>query len=89
VRQSSWDIENEEIRRDIELDDSYCLDYFTTAAVDGLLLLAFLTLVIQQGSSYQTANVDYADLFCRWGGPALGGIMNFGSDESDHVPVDF
>lgn len=89
VLQSSWDIQNEEIRRDIELDDSYCLDYFTTAAVDGLLLLAFLTFVIQRASAYQPTNVDYADLFCRWGGPALGGLMNFRSDDSDHVPVEF
>ncbi|WP_179257800.1 hypothetical protein [Burkholderia sp. AU6039] len=42
-------------------------------------MLAFLTYVIQRASRYEPAGVDYADEFCRWGGPALGGLLNFRS----------
>jgi hypothetical protein len=77
ILNSTWDIQNEEIRRDLQLDPSYCNDYFTTQAKDGLLLLAFLTYVIQRASSYEPANVDYGDEFCRWGGPALGELLDF------------
>lgn len=77
VLAKSWDVQNEEIRRDIELDPSYCHDYFTTRAKDGLLLLSFLTFVLERASSYQVLETDYADIFCRWGGPMLGGLLNF------------
>ncbi|CAM2174653.1 hypothetical protein BO443_220020 [Burkholderia orbicola] len=40
---STYDLQNESIQRDLQLDPSYCNDYFTTEAKDGLLLLAFLT----------------------------------------------
>ncbi|MCW3610652.1 DUF6602 domain-containing protein [Burkholderia cenocepacia] len=76
---STYDLQNESIQRDLQLDPSYCNDYFTTEAKDGLLLLAFLTYVIQRASRYEPAGVDYADEFCRWGGPALGGLLNFRS----------
>lgn len=73
VLAKSWDVQNEEIRRDIELDPSYCHDYFTTKANNGLLLLSFLTFVLEWGSSYRALEIDYADTFSRWGGPMLGG----------------
>ncbi len=75
VLASSWDVQNEEIRRDIELDPSYCNDYFSTEASDGLLLLAFLTFVLERASSYRALETNYADTFCRWGGPMLGGLL--------------
>ncbi|NKI70266.1 hypothetical protein GN109_12635 [Collimonas pratensis] len=82
VLAKSWDVQNEEIRRDIELDPSYCHDYFTTRANDGLLLLSFLTFVLESASSYRVPEIDYADIFCRWGGPMLGGLLHF------HEPSD-
>ncbi|MGQ7908740.1 hypothetical protein [Burkholderia sp. BC1] len=45
-------LDNEEVRRFLEYEDSYCNDYFTTAVVDGLVLLVFLTFVIQRASHY-------------------------------------
>lgn len=77
VLTKSWDVQDEEIRRNIELDPSYCHDYFTTRANDGLLLLSFLTFVLEWASSYRVLEIDYADIFCRWGGPALGGLLSF------------
>ncbi len=75
VLSESWDIQNEQIHRDIHFDPSYCNDYFTTPARDGLQLLAFLTFVINHASSYRASDTDYADIFCRWGGPSLGGLL--------------
>lgn len=82
VLAKSWDVQNEEIRRDIELDPSYCHDYFTTRANDGLLLLSFLTFVLESASSYRVPEIDYADIFCRWGRRMLGGLLHF------HEPTD-
>ncbi|ASL48989.1 hypothetical protein bAD24_p01460 (plasmid) [Burkholderia sp. AD24] len=47
ARSESWDIQNEEMKRVIEIDPSHCNDYFATGAADGLLLLAFLTFVLE------------------------------------------
>ena len=77
VLNNSWDVQNEEIRMDIELDYSYCHDYFSTEASNGLLLLAFLTFVIESANDYRAIEVDYADIFCHWGGPTLGGLLSF------------
>ncbi|MCP3019925.1 DUF6602 domain-containing protein [Cupriavidus basilensis] len=77
ARNDGWDVANEEIRRTVECDWSYCNDYFVTAARDGLLLLAFLTFVLEAASQYTPQDVDYADAFCRWGGPQLGGLLDF------------
>nr|WP_141661990.1 DUF6602 domain-containing protein [Burkholderia ambifaria] len=82
------DLQREEERRDFQFEDAWCNDYFSTDAVDGLLLLAFLTFVIQRASCYQPADVNYADLFCRWGGPALGGMTDFRGASGDEVPLD-
>jgi hypothetical protein len=86
VLSNSWDVQNEEIRRDIELDPSYCNDYFVTQASDGLLLLAFLTFVLERASSYRVLEIDYADIFCRWGGPTLGGLLRFYEPRDPDVP---
>jgi len=88
ARQESWDIQDEEIRRMIEMDPSYCRDYFSTTAADGLLLLAFLTFVLEGMTGYVPQNVDYADAFCRWGGPLLGGMLDFrGPPDPEFPPV--
>jgi hypothetical protein len=83
VLSNSWDVQNEQIHRDTQLEASYCNDYFSTKASNGLLLLAFLTFVLEAASSYQPAATNYADVFCRWGGPMLGGLLSFRrSDDS-------
>lgn len=88
ARGESWDIQNEEIKRSIEADPSYCNDYFATTATDGLLLLAFLTFVLEGMTGYVPQEVDYADAFCRWGGPLLGGMLDFrGPSDPDFPPV--
>ena len=88
VLANSWDIQNEEIREEIESDPSYCHDYFATRASDGLLLLSFLTYILECASLYCVPNVDYADIFCRWGGPALGGLLDFRSSEDSSSTSD-
>ncbi|MDT8843045.1 hypothetical protein ParKJ_37025 [Paraburkholderia fungorum] len=88
VHNESWDIQNEEIKRFIETDPSHCNDYFATAATDGLLLLAFLTFVLEGTTGYTPQDVDYADAFCRWGGPQLGGLLDFrGPPDPGFPPV--
>ncbi|PCE30226.1 DUF6602 domain-containing protein [Burkholderia ubonensis] len=82
------DLEREEERLDFQFEDAWCNDYFSTSAVDGLVLLAFLTFVIQRASHYQPSDVNYADLFCRWGGSTLGGMTDFRSPpDPDLSPV--
>jgi hypothetical protein len=88
ARNESLDIQNEEIKRFIETDPSHCNDYFATAAADGLLLLAFLTFVLEGTTVYTPQDVDYADAFCRWGGPQLGGLLDFrGPPDPGFPPV--
>lgn len=87
ARNVDWDVHDEEIRRSIEDDPSYCNDYFVTEASDGLLLLAFLTFVLEGAARYVPPDVDYADAFCRWGGPQLGGMLNFRRTDPEFPPV--
>lgn len=88
ARDRNLDIENEELKRFVAEDPSYCYDYFETAAADGLLLLAFLTFVLEGTSGYTPQDVDYADTFCRWGGPQLGGLLDFrGPPDPEFPPV--
>ncbi|MEK6290707.1 MAG: DUF6602 domain-containing protein [Paraburkholderia tropica] len=78
-RWSSWDLDDEEMRRSLETDPSYCNDYFATTATNGLLLLAFLTFVLESAARFVTPDINYADEFCRWGGPQLDGLLDFRS----------
>ena len=87
ARNLSGDLQNEEIKRLIQEDPSYCNDYFVTEASDGLLLLAFLTFVLEGASRYSPQEVDYADAFCRWGGPQLGGMLDFRGPDAEFPPV--
>jgi hypothetical protein len=87
VARTSYDLDREEGRDLYEFGDAWCRDYFTTPAADGLLLLAFLTYVIQRASRYEPVHVDYADEFCRWGGPALGGLLDFRTPPDPEVPA--
>jgi hypothetical protein len=86
ARKNGWGVANEEIRRMVELDPSYCNDYFVTAASDGLLLLAFLTFVLGTAAYYRPLDVDYADAFCRWGGPQFGGLLDSGTPPDLDIP---
>ncbi|WP_157646784.1 DUF6602 domain-containing protein [Burkholderia ubonensis] len=86
ARRGDWDIENEVIRRSVEMDPSYCNDYFSTAATNGLLLLAFLTFVLESAARFVPPEIDYADAFCRWGGPELGGLLDFRSPPNPDFP---
>ncbi|MDQ7982454.1 hypothetical protein QYH69_35165 [Paraburkholderia sp. SARCC-3016] len=88
VARTSSVLEQEDERRLVQEGDAWGHDYFTTDAIDGLLLLAFLTYVIQRASHYRPAGINYADMFCRRGGPKLGGIMDFyGPPDPGFAPV--
>lgn len=73
--EDSWEVQNEQIKRDVQSDPSYCNDYFDIPASDGFLLLSFLTFVLDHGHSFVPLDVNYADLFCRWGGEALNNLL--------------
>nr|WP_147299800.1 DUF6602 domain-containing protein [Cupriavidus taiwanensis] len=74
----SWDIQNEIIRRGVMVDPSHCNDYISTKATGGLLLLAFLTFALEHASKYAAPEINFADVFSRWGGPMLGGLWDLG-----------
>lgn len=60
------DFRNDDLRRSVELDASYCNDYKNWKAKDGAVVLPFLTFVIQFCSDHSPADVDYADIFSQW-----------------------
>lgn len=73
--EDSWEVQSEMLKRDVQIDPSYCNDYFCNPARNGFLLLSFLTFILDHASKFSASGSNYADLFCRWGGPALGDLF--------------
>lgn len=66
VLKTSWDIQNEMLRRDIHIDPSYLMDYIGSQAPGGNALVAMVAFIADEANKYIPTDVNRADMISAW-----------------------